>query len=91
MSLGDINPSTEPSRSMFVLKQSANIYTAMMILAFVFIVIGCLFLFLELKAYDLSIHVSPDAKVPQAMWVPAPLPELAGVEQLCRIKEVLVS
>ncbi len=90
MSLGDINPPTEQSRSMFVLKQSANIYTAMMILAFVFIVIGCLFLFLELKAYDLSIHVSPDAKVSQVMRVPVLESGLAAAEQICRFMDVPV-
>jgi hypothetical protein len=72
MSLGDMNQ-TERSRGMFMLKQSADIYTAMMILAFVFICIGCLFLFLEMKAYDLSVHVPADAKVPaapQSRWTP---------------------
>jgi hypothetical protein len=70
MSLGDINQ-PEGGRAMFVLKQSANIYTAMMILAFAFICVGCLFLFLEWKAYNLTVKVPPDAKVPaaQAMWI----------------------
>ncbi|HTQ40468.1 MAG TPA: hypothetical protein VMJ32_15695 [Pirellulales bacterium] len=71
MSLGNVHP-PEGGRGMFMLKQSANIYTAMMILAFVFICIGCLFLFLEMKAYNLSIHVSPDAKVPAAISQAAP-------------------
>jgi len=70
MSLGESNQSE--GRGVFLLKQSANIYTAMMILAFVFITIGCLFLFLEMKAYNLSVKVPQDAKVPQAMWSPAP-------------------
>jgi hypothetical protein len=68
MSLGEVNQ-TE-SRGVFLLKQSANIYTAMLILAFVFIVIGCLFLFLEMKSYNLSVKVPGDAKVPAAMWMP---------------------
>ena len=70
MSLGETNQSE--GRGAFLLKQSANIYTAMMILAFVFITIGCLFLFLEMKAYSLSVKVPQDARVPQAMWSPAP-------------------
>ena len=68
MSLGEVN---QPERrGVFLLKQSANIYTAMLILAFVFITIGCLFLFLEMKSYNLSVKVPPDAKVPQAQWSP---------------------
>jgi hypothetical protein len=70
MSYGDLNQ--PESRGVFLLKQSANIYTAMLILAFVFIAIGCLFLFLEMKSYNLSVKVPADAKVPQAMWSPAP-------------------
>jgi len=70
MSLGDTHQ-TE-SRGVFLLKQSANIYTAMLILAFVFITLGCLFLFLEMKSYGLSVKVPADAKVPQASWSPAP-------------------
>jgi hypothetical protein len=69
MSLGDMKQAE--GRGVFLLKQSANIYTAMLILAFVFIAIGCLFLFLEMKAYNLSVKVPADAKVPQAMWSPA--------------------
>jgi hypothetical protein len=70
MSLGD---QTE-GRGVFLLKQSANIYTAMLILAFVFIMLGCLFLFLEMKSYGLSVKVPQDAKVPQAKWAPAQPP-----------------
>jgi hypothetical protein len=76
MSLGDLNQ--PESRGVFLLKQSANIYTAMLILAFVFIAIGCLFLFLEMKAYNLNVKVPADAKVPQAMLSPAPNWSLAA-------------
>ena len=68
MSLGDLKQ--PESRGVFLLKQSANIYTAMLILALVFITIGCLFLFLEMKAYNLQVKVPSDAKVPQASWSP---------------------
>jgi hypothetical protein len=66
MSLADLNPS-DAGRGVFIRKQTANIYTVMLILSFVFIAIGCLFLFLELKAYDgLTTKVAADAKVPLA-------------------------
>ncbi len=72
MSLGDLNAS-EGGRGVYVLKQSANIYTMLLILSFIFVLIGCLFLFLEMKAYDLTVKVPPDAKAaaPQAFWSPA--------------------
>jgi hypothetical protein len=70
MSLGDLQQ-TESGRGVFVLKQSANIYTMMLILAFLFITIGCLFLFLEMKAYEgLTTKVPSDAKAPQSMLIP---------------------
>ncbi len=62
MSQATLTP--EPSRSVFLPKQTANIYTMLLILTFLAITIGCLFLFLEMKAYDMSIKVSADAKVP---------------------------
>jgi hypothetical protein len=97
MSLGESNQ--PEGRGVFLLKQSANIYTAMMILAFVFITIGCLFLFLEMKAYNLSVKVPPDAKVPQAMWAPAAQGLLAlqgstvvlnGISQLMDCQQVSI-
>ena len=87
MSLGDLNRPESSRRSVFLMKQSDNIYTAMLILAFVFITIGCLFLFLEMKAYNLSVKVPPDAKVPQAMWTPADMgPGLRNVSGLESLK-----
>ncbi len=41
-----------PTRGVVVEKPRANIYTAMLVLAFVAIVIGCVCLYLEMKAYD---------------------------------------
>lgn len=80
MSLGDLNQS-EGGRGVYVLKQSANIYTMMLILAFLFITIGCLFLFLEMKAYDgLSTKVPSDAKAPQSMWAPHSAQRLVSLE-----------
>jgi len=45
-------------------KQSANIYTMMLILTLLAIIVGCLFLYLEMRDYNMSIKVSSDAKVP---------------------------
>jgi hypothetical protein len=86
MAFGDLNQ-PESGRGVFLLKQSANIYTAMLILAFVFITIGCLFLFLEMKAYNLSIKVPADAKVPQAMWTPAAHPSLVASGPMQRLHD----
>jgi hypothetical protein len=73
MSLGDLN-AAESGRGVYVLKQSANIYTMLLILSFIFVLIGCLFLFLEMKAYDLTIKVPPDDKAPQVFWSPIEQP-----------------
>jgi len=64
MSQADFNQA-EAGRAVFVRKQTANIYTMMMIIAFLAVTIGCIFLFMEMKAYDgLNTKVTPDAKVP---------------------------
>jgi len=65
MSQADFN-TAEGGRAVFVRKQSANVYTMMLIIAFLAVTIGCIFLFLEKNAYDgvLKTSVSPDAKVP---------------------------
>jgi hypothetical protein len=63
MSLADLSPS-DAGRGVFIRKQTANIYTVLLILSFLFIAVGCLFFFLEMKSYDLSIKVTPEAKVP---------------------------
>ncbi len=69
MSLVDLNQ-PDSSRSAVFLKQSANIYTMMLILSFLAVAIGCLFMFLEMKSYDLNVKVPPDAKSPQALYSP---------------------
>ena len=65
MSQADFS-TAEAGRAVFVRKQSANVYTMMMIIAFLAVMIGCIFLFLEKNSYDglLKTSVSPDAKVP---------------------------
>jgi hypothetical protein len=88
MSLADLNQ-PEPSRGQVFLKQSANIYTMLLILSFLAVAIGCLFMFLEMKSYDLHVTVPPDAKAPQAQVAPphtqslaeASVPELNCVHQ----------
>ena len=71
MSLGEMNPQ-EAGRGSYMLKQAANIYTAMLILAFVFVLIGCLFMFLEMKAYELQIKVPNDPNVKASMSMISP-------------------
>jgi hypothetical protein len=46
------------------MKQNANIYTVMLILSFIATLIGCLFLFLEMRAYDMEIKVPQNLKAP---------------------------
>ena len=61
----------ESRRGVYVLKQSADIYTMMLVLSLLFVMVGCLFLFLEMKSYEgLTTKLPPDAKAPQAMWIP---------------------
>ncbi len=55
---------SEDDRGVYLPKQSANIYTMLLILTFLAITIGCLFLYLEMREYGMSIKVSGDAKVP---------------------------
>ncbi len=50
------------------MKQDLNIYTVMLMLAFLATVIACLFLFFELRTYDMK------RQVPQEFRVPATLP-----------------
>jgi hypothetical protein len=63
---------SEDDRGVILPKQSANIYTMLLILTFLAVSIGCLFLYLEMREYGMSIKVSGDAKVP-----PPPRPKAA--------------
>ncbi len=47
--------SADATRGVVVEKPKTNIYTVLLILSFVAIVIGCVFLSLEMKAYDWAI------------------------------------
>ncbi len=63
-------------------KQPANVYTVMLIIAFVALVIGSIFLYLEMRAYEMQIKVPSNEKAssvaaPQAHWVPSGLPVLS--------------
>lgn len=51
-----------PSRGVFVQKQRANVYTMMLILSLMFIMIGCLFLYLEMNSYQMKVKVPGPAK-----------------------------
>jgi hypothetical protein len=55
-------------RAGFVRKQSANVYTMMLIVAFIFILLGCLFLYLMMKTYGGNVKVPSDAKAPVAVF-----------------------
>jgi hypothetical protein len=58
-------------RGVFVQKQRANVYTMMLILSLMFIMVGCLCMFLEMNAFQMKVKVPPDA---QASSVPEPQP-----------------
>jgi hypothetical protein len=49
------------------MKQDLNVYTVMLILAFLATVIGCLFLFLEMRAYDMQKTVPADLRAPTSL------------------------
>ncbi len=48
-------------RAVFVQKQRANVYTMMLILSLMFIMVGCLMMFLEMNAFQMKVKVPGDA------------------------------
>ncbi len=58
-------------RGVFVQKQRANIYTMMLILSLMFIMVGCLMMFLEMNAFQMKVKVPGDVQVSS---VPEPQP-----------------
>jgi hypothetical protein len=58
----------DSGRGVFVQKQTANIYTMLLVLTFLALVVGCIFLYLEMKAYDMQVRVPPELHVSQAVW-----------------------
>ena len=46
------------------MKQDVNIYTVMLMLSFLATVIACLFLFFELRTYDMQRNVPANLKAP---------------------------
>jgi hypothetical protein len=52
------------------MKQHANVYTMMLILAFLALVVGSIFLFLEMRTYDMEIKPPANLKAPMAMVQP---------------------
>ena len=52
------------------MKQHANVYTMMLILAFLALVVGSIFLFLEMRAYDMQSKPPANLKAPAAMIQP---------------------
>jgi hypothetical protein len=76
VSLAELKPSK--SRGVFLQKQRANIYTMLLILAFLNIIVGCLFLYLEMNSYGMKVKVPVEAKVPPEMAAPmAPMTPIA--------------
>jgi hypothetical protein len=65
--IAEIRP--EAGRGVFVQKQRANVYSMMLILSLMFIMIGCLFLYLEMNSYQMKVKVPQNAK---ASAVPPP-------------------
>jgi hypothetical protein len=49
------------------MKQDLNIYTVMLMLAFLATVIACLFLFFELRTYDMQRNVPTEFRVPAGL------------------------
>jgi hypothetical protein len=74
VSLAELQPSK--SRGVFLQKQRANIYTMLLILAFLNIIVGCLFLYLEMNSYGFKVKVPPEAK-PPAFVAPVPMTPIA--------------
>jgi hypothetical protein len=49
------------------MKQDLNVYTVMLILAFLATVIGCVFLYLEMRTYDMQKTVPADLRAPTSL------------------------
>jgi hypothetical protein len=49
------------------MKQDLNVYTVMLILAFLATMIGCVFLYLEMRAYDMQKTVPADLRAPTTL------------------------
>jgi hypothetical protein len=49
------------------MKQYANVYTVMLILSFLATLIACLFLYLEMRAYDMQKTVPAELKAPTTL------------------------
>lgn len=72
MSLAELKPSA--GRGVFVQKQRANVYTMMLIVSFLCIIVGCLFLYLEMKEYNFQVKVPAAAQMKTLPAAPAPAP-----------------
>ena len=73
MSLAELKPVS--ARGVFVQKQRANVYTMMLIVSFLFIIIACMFLYMEMGSYHFKVKVPPDFK---AANVHPPAPTLGS-------------
>lgn len=58
-------------------KQSANVYTMMLICSFLALVLGCILMYLELKRYDFDIEAKDYKRSAARPHVAQPLVDLA--------------
>lgn len=72
---------------MYVQKQRANVYMMMLILAFLEIVVGCVFLYMEMNTYQFKVKVPQDAKM-QSVPEP-PVQQPTGYYQLGELPHVV--
>ena len=72
MSIAELK--ADSPRGVFVQKQRANVYTMMLILSLMFIMVGCLCMFLEMNAFQMKVKVPDDAKVSSVKEPEAPAP-----------------
>ena len=70
-----VDPKSDSARGVFIQKQRANVYSMMLILALLFIMVGNLCLYLEMKSFGMKVKVPTAA---QASAVQKPLASPVG-------------
>jgi hypothetical protein len=68
VSLAELKPE---GRGVFVQRQRANVYTMLLVIAFLEIVVGCLMLYLQMNVYQFKVKVPQDARLPPPAAAPA--------------------
>jgi hypothetical protein len=88
VAIGELKPGA--IRGVFVQKQRANVYTMMLIVAFIFILIANIFLYAEMGNYQWKVRVPPADMPPpdtHTRWQPAPAPTLAWTVQAENLRQ----